>query len=205
MRRRVRLHRNLAYATRGGNIGSMIPSSGRVCLCGAWLDTLSMSQVMVRVQRAVQTREPLAVSMVNVAKLVNMRRDRLLRESVESGDLTLADGMPLVWLSRLKPRSLPERVAGIDLMYELFRLADHHALRVFLLGARVETLRRVIETVHQRYPRMIIAGCHDGYFSDERQEEVACLVRQARPDILLVAMSSPKKELFMHYHRRNVR
>ena len=175
----------------------MSASNGKVHLCGVALDALSMAQVLGRVEHAVQSRVPLAISVVNVAKLVNMRRDPLLRESVESGDLVLADGMPLVWLSRLTGRPLPERVAGIDLMFELFKLADRHGFRVYLLGARLDTLQRVVELVRREYPGLVIAGWQDGYFDDDAQERVAQAIRAAGPDILLVAMSSPKKELFM--------
>jgi N-acetylglucosaminyldiphosphoundecaprenol N-acetyl-beta-D-mannosaminyltransferase len=126
-----------------------------------------------------------------------MRTDPLLRESVECGDLVLADGMPLVWLSRLKRHPLPERVAGIDLMFELFKLADRQRLRVYLLGAHADTLSRVVEIVKCEYPHMVIAGFRDGYFRDDEQEAVAREIHAAAPDILLVAVSSPKKECFM--------
>ncbi len=173
--------------------------NGHVCVCGVMFDRVSMPQVLQRVEQAIASRMPLAISVVNVAKAVHMRTDPLLRESVTSGDLVLADGMPLVWLSKLRPgsRPLPERVAGIDLMFQLFALADRRALRVYLLGARPETLQRVVEIARDRYARMVIAGHRDGYFADEQQEAIACNIRDARPDILLVAMSSPKKELFM--------
>ncbi len=156
-----------------------------------------MDEVLARVEQALRRHERLAISVVNVAKLVNMRSDSLLRESVESGDLVLADGMPLVWLSRLKRQPLPERVAGIDLMYRLFDLANRGGFRVYFLGARREVLERVVEIARERYPGMVVAGWRDGYFTDEQQEEVAGAIRTSRADILVVAMSSPKKELFM--------
>ncbi len=169
----------------------------RVCVCGVPIDGLSMDAVVERARQAVLARTRLAISVVNVAKVVNMRHDQLLRESVTSGDLVLADGMPLVWLSRMKGQPLPERVAGIDLMFEFFKLADRHGFRVYLLGARPATLRRVVDIVHRDYPGLVVAGWQDGYFADHAQEAVAQAVRAADPDILLVAMSSPRKELFM--------
>lgn len=156
-----------------------------------------MAEVLARAERALRRRERLAISVVNVAKMVNMRSDSLLRESVESGDLVLADGMPLVWLSRLKRQPLPERVAGIDLMYRLFDLANRDGWRVYFLGARREVLDRVVEIAREHYPGMVIAGGQDGYFTDAQQAEVAGAIRAAQADILVVAMSSPKKELFM--------
>ncbi|NLX13670.1 MAG: WecB/TagA/CpsF family glycosyltransferase [Phycisphaerales bacterium] len=156
-----------------------------------------MNGVLARVEQALHRHERLAISVVNVAKLVNMRKDSVLRDCVESGDLVLADGMPLVWLSRLKRQPLPERVAGIDLMYRLFDLANRGGFRVYFLGARREILDRVVEIACERYPRMVVAGHRDGYFSEDQHEEVAGAIRASRADILLVAMSSPKKELFM--------
>lgn len=176
----------------------MSSHNGRVRLCGVGIDPLSMDEVVLRVESAISASRRLAISVINVAKLVNMQRDPLLRGSVEAGDVIVADGMPLVWLSRLKRRPLPERVAGIDLMYRLFELADRKTLRVFLLGAKPDTLDRVVEIAGRQYPRMIVAGWRDGYFTAEQEEEVARTVAEARPDILLVAMTSPKKELFMN-------
>lgn len=174
------------------------PDHGQhVCLCGAEVHALSMSQVLERVERAVSRDAHLNISVVNVAKLVNMRRDALLRASVLSGDLVLADGMPLVWLSRLRRRPLPERVAGIDLMYRLFELANQRHLRVFLLGATQEIIERVVAIARERYPGMVIAGYRNGYFSKDQEAEVADQIGASAADILLVAMTSPRKELFM--------
>lgn len=170
---------------------------GRVCLCGVPIDRVSMREVIDRVHLAILNRTPLTISVVNVAKAVNMRTDSFLRESVCSGDLVLADGMPLVWLSGMKGRPLPERVAGIDLMFEIFKLSDRHGYRLFLLGATEETLQKVVGIARRDYPGMVIAGWRNGYFDDRLQEEVAYGIRDARPDVLLVAMTSPKKELFM--------
>jgi len=169
----------------------------RVPVLGVWIDALTMPEVVERAHRAIDDGRRLAISVVNVAKLVNLRKDPLLRESVEAGDLILADGAPVVWLSRLKRKPLPERVAGIDLMFELFALADKHHLRVFLLGAKREVLETVQRLALERYPGLTIAGTQDGYFEELEEERVAELVRDSRAHILFVAMSSPKKERFM--------
>ncbi len=169
----------------------------RVIICGVALHAATMRQVTRCVEDVLQTGKSLAVGIVNVAKLVNMRRDSILRDSVESSDLVLADGAPLVWLSRLKGTPLPERIAGIDLMLELFKLADERALRVYLLGARREILERVVARAQQDYPGMVLAGRRDGYFSEAEEEGVAGDIRNAHPHFLFVAMSSPKKEIFM--------
>jgi len=170
----------------------------RVYLCGIPLDSLGMHEIVATVEQRLDAGERTAIGVVNVAKIVNMQRDRLLRESVTASDVVLADGAPLVWLSRLKRTPLPERVAGIDLMFELFKLANRRGYRVFLLGAQESTLHRVVEIARRDYPGMVVAGYQDGYFPESQEESVARAIRNARADMLFVAMSSPKKEIFLN-------
>ena len=156
-----------------------------------------MRQTIARVADRFDRGLATSISVMNVAKLVNMRSDALLREGVLTGDLILADGAPLVWLSRLKSTPLPERVAGIDLMRELLQFADDRRARVYFLGATAPVVEQVIAATRADFPRLIVAGSRDGYFSEGEQAEVAAGIRDSRPDILLVAMSSPKKEIFL--------
>lgn len=166
-------------------------------LCGVDIDPLTMREVVSTVEDSLTQGRTLAIGVVNVAKVVNMQRDSFLRESVSSSDLVLADGAPLVWLSRLKRTPLPERVAGIDLMFELLALASARGFRVFLLGATSETIERVVQIARRDYPGMTIAGYRDGYYDASQEEQVAQAVSDARAHMLFVAMTSPRKEIFM--------
>src|SRR5262249_62386924 len=73
---------------------------------------------------------------INATLIVKLGWDEGLRAAVEASDLALADGMPLIWLSRWIGPRLPERVAGIDLMAELLQEAHRQRLRAFVRGAR---------------------------------------------------------------------
>ena len=169
----------------------------RVTLCGVAIDPLTMRETVSCVENCLDRGCTLAIGVVNVAKVVNMQSDAFLRESVSSSDLVLADGAPLVWLSRLKRTPLPERVAGIDLMFELFALANARNFRVFLLGTTRETIERVVQIARTDYPGMVIAGYRDGYFDASQEHQVAREIGDSRADMLFVAMTSPKKEIFM--------
>jgi N-acetylglucosaminyldiphosphoundecaprenol N-acetyl-beta-D-mannosaminyltransferase len=95
---------------------------------------------------------------------------------------------------------LPERVAGIDLMSELLDLAERERYRVYVLGARADVLERAIANIRDRHPHLKLAGRRDGYFADEEAEAVAAEVRAAAPDIVFLAMSSPRKEYWIAEH-----
>lgn len=166
-------------------------------LLGVPVHAASFRDVLDACGRAVRSRERLGIAMVNVAKLVNMRRDPLLRRAVVGRDLVLADGMAVVWASRLLGEPLPERVAGIDLFQELLSLAEREGFSVYVLGARTAVLEQALERIRREHPELRIVGSRDGYFRDEEQQDVAEAIRQAQPDLLFVAISSPRKEMFL--------
>ncbi len=166
-------------------------------LYGFEIDAVTAGQALDRVEGAITTRAPLLVGVVNAAKIVNSRRDPVLRQSVRQADLILADGMAVVWASRLVGRPLPERVAGIDLMEGMLRRGALRGWRFFCLGATEEVNAAACAWIAAHHPGVVLAGRHHGYFSREEEPEVVAAIREAAPDVLLVAMSSPKKEDFL--------
>jgi N-acetylglucosaminyldiphosphoundecaprenol N-acetyl-beta-D-mannosaminyltransferase len=166
-------------------------------LLGVPIDALTLQEVLDRVEGAISSRVSLHISVVNAAKLANMRRDALLRDDVLSGDLILADGISLVWASRLLGQPLPERVAGIDLMHAMLERASRYGWSVYCLGASQDVLAQAMARIAADYPGVRLAGCRNGYFSSTEEAEVGQAIAEAAPDILLVAMSSPKKEQFL--------
>lgn len=169
----------------------------RAEVLGVPLHAARMDQAVEACRRAVVERRPLTIGVVNAAKLVHMRDDPLLRRSVLSSDLVLADGQAVVWASRLLGSPLPERVAGIDLFQELLALADREGFTLYLLGGREEVVQDVAQRIRESYPSARIAGLRNGYFEESEEAQIAKDIATADPDILFVAISTPKKELFL--------
>jgi len=161
------------------------------------VNSLTMEELLLLTDRCIACRDQLLLGVVNVAKLVNCRKDVELRSSLMEADIVLADGLPIIWLSRILGNPLPERVAGIDVMYELLKIANKKLYRVYFLGAKSEVLQKMIRTIQQDYPGIPIAGYRDGYFDESEEQMVAEDIEKSRADILFVGMSSPKKENFL--------
>jgi len=107
----------------------------RCRILGLDIDALTLSQVCEQCQRAVVEAKPLTIGVVNAAKLVRARDDISLREAIIGCDLVLADGMSVVWASRLLGERLPERVAGIVRIETVLGLPDiRHAVPVGIFG-----------------------------------------------------------------------
>jgi len=180
------------------NLSSKYPT---VKLLGINVFALRMDNVLDIANEHITTREKLSIGVVNVAKIVNAQKNEELRAALGEADLVLADGAPIVWLSRILGVTLPERVAGIDIMYKLLQEANEKHYRVYFLGAKPEVLQKVIRNVQRDYPGIRIVGYKDGYFDSGQEQSVAESICSSEADILFVAISSPKKEIFLRRWR----
>lgn len=165
-------------------------------LFGIPIAAVTMGEALDAVAHAIEQRRRLQIGVVNAAKIVNMRRDPELRDDVLASDVIFADGMAVVWASRVLGRPLPERVTGIDLMTGILERSAERGWRVYCLGATPEVLEGAVAEMHRRYGT-VVAGSHHGYFGAGEEEHVAEDVAHSHADVLFVAMTSPKKERFL--------
>jgi N-acetylglucosaminyldiphosphoundecaprenol N-acetyl-beta-D-mannosaminyltransferase len=169
----------------------------RASFLGCVFDRVEMKEAVERCRDVIEARGFAQHMSVNAAKLIAMRDDPRLRALVRDCELITADGQSVVWASRLIGDPLPARVAGIDLMHQLLKLAEERRYRVFILGARREVLEAAVKRLRDLHPALPIAGYRDGYFSESEEDAVAAEIRRADADILFVAMSSPRKEYWL--------
>ncbi|KKO65111.1 WecB/TagA/CpsF family glycosyltransferase [Janthinobacterium lividum] len=171
--------------------------SARITMMGCQIDNLTMEETLQKVEGFIQSGHPHQHVVVNVDKLVKAERDAELRRIINDCALINADGMPVVWASRLLGKPLKERVAGVDLFEALMRRSADKQWRVYLLGAREEVVSEVKRLYELKYPGLTVAGYRNGYWSAEEEPGVVAQITEARADLLFVAISSPKKEHFL--------
>lgn len=161
------------------------------------IDALTMTDVVAAVASAIETRERLLIGVVNAAKMVKMQRDSALRRAVLGADMILADGMSVVWASRLVRAPLPERVAGIDLMVRVLELCNEKQYRVFCLGATEEVLAALRIVIARDYPGVQLVGSRNGYYDASEEPAIANQISDTNADVLFAGMTSPRKETFL--------
>jgi N-acetylglucosaminyldiphosphoundecaprenol N-acetyl-beta-D-mannosaminyltransferase len=130
-----------------------------------------------------------------------MRNDPVLRRDVVESDIVSPDGMGIVWGARLLGVPLRERVTGIDLMLALLAMSEREGFRPYILGAEPAVLQTACEAIKAKHPHLTFAGTHHGYFSNEEAPEIVESIRSCNADLLFVAMSTPRKEQFLHRYR----
>jgi N-acetylglucosaminyldiphosphoundecaprenol N-acetyl-beta-D-mannosaminyltransferase len=176
------------------------PPAVRHELFGCRVDALTMDETVQWCDECIAAGVFCQHMALNTAKLVAVQRDNGLRCAVNESALVTADGQGVVWASRLLGHPLPERVTGIDLLGRLLVLAAEQGYPVFVLGARRDVLDRALDVMRVRHPALLIAGSHDGYFSEEETPAICEEIRRSGALLLFVAMSTPRKELFLRDH-----
>ena len=171
---------------------------------GAPLHALSMAETIGLAEESMQTRTPLLHTVVNVAKLVTMRNNAELREDVASADVINVDGIGVLWGARLLGVGIDERVAGVDVMTEMFALCASKGYRPFLLGAEQHVLDAMAAELGRRYPALVVARMQHGYFAVEQEADVIAAINASGADCLFVALPTPRKERFLKRYRNEL-
>ena len=164
---------------------------------GCRLSPIGTAEVLTAVDRAVQERRPLLHAVLNAAKVVHAARDERFRRLLNSFDLVQADGMSIVWASRLILGRRVPRLAGADLMPLLLGHAERRGYRVYFLGATDEVLGLMRERLARRFPALRVAGAQHGYFPASAEPDVARGIAAAGTDLRFVGMPTPRKETFL--------
>lgn len=140
-----------------------------------------------------------AVFTPNVDHVMLAEKNDLLRAAYSRANLSLADGVPIVWASRLIRPGLPAKVSGSDLLVPLMQLAGERAWRVYILGGATGVAAEAARMFTERYG-VTIVGVDDaeiGLSATPAERDVVARIIAANPSLLVVALGSPKQELFI--------
>jgi N-acetylglucosaminyldiphosphoundecaprenol N-acetyl-beta-D-mannosaminyltransferase len=171
--------------------------SNRVEFLGVEFDPLTLHGTVDAIFNLIERGDRGWLCTVNVAILMTMRDDTFLHRFVKCAAFRVADGMPIIWATRLRGTPLPERVTGCDLVDLLCKRAAATGRSVYFLGSKQEIVERVAARLTERHPALTLAGIADGYFGEDEAAERARAVGESGATILIVAMGVPRQERFI--------
>lgn len=149
-----------------------------------------------RAAAAVTRGAPFRIAVTNHNKCFLAVRDPELRAFLEEADLVVAESSA-AWACRLLGRNGVGSAWGSVLMERLLERADRERWSVYLLGAGPDVVSRLADRLARERPGIRLVGARDGYFGPEEADERRARIREARPDLLLVGMGSPRQEHFI--------
>lgn len=164
-----------------------------------------MAETLAKIKTAIENKNQLHHVVINAAKIVALQSDSELKESVNSSDIINIDGQAVVWAARFLNLPAKERVSGIDLMINLVEMAHQNNYKIYLLGAKEEVVSSLTEIYQKKYGETLIAGYRNGYFSEEDEKKIITEIVHSKPDMLFVAISSPKKENLLFQYKEELK
>lgn len=179
-------------------IGKGLPLERRNLL-GCPLDVLSPEQILSRIHGAVRSSDRVRVEGLNVSKIIQARRDRMLLAALEEAEIVHLDGIGVALGGRILGYRLPARRTGCDLMLDLMPQAAREGYRVYFLGATAEVVLQMAARLRCQFPGLQVVGARDGYFNADEEPAVVRDIRSKSVDLLFVGISSPKKETFVNH------
>lgn len=185
------------------------PLEAPVTILGVPFSDITLAQTIERIEQMIHSRRSHYIVTANVDFLVQARSDVELHRILVEADVVLCDGQPLVWASRWLGHSLPERVAGSDLVPLLIKLSAERGYRVFFLGGSSEVAAQAAQNMQSLYPALKICGHYSPPYNpllEMDHDDIAERIRAAQPDLLFVSLGCPKAEkwMFMHYRSLGV-
>ena len=168
------------------------------------VDAITMIETLERIEGSITLNKQIHHTVVNAGKVVLMQTDKELEKSVVEADVINADGQAIVWAANLLGHNLPERVSGIDLMEGLVKRSFEKGYKCFFFGSTEEVVTKLVNIYKMQYSEDIIAGFRNGYFEKEDEKKIARQIAESGANILFVAITSPKKEIFLNTNKKQL-
>lgn len=158
------------------------------------VNTIGSNEAISNVEFAIKNNRNFHIITINPEMIMNAQKNSDFKEVLKNSDLNLPDGVGVKIALKFKKINI-DQVRGIDFSRELIKLAANNNYRLALLGAKEEVIKKAKENILAKYPNLNIVYTRNGYFKDDT--EIINEIKQAKPQIILVGLGSPRQEEFI--------
>lgn len=168
------------------------------------VDNLTMDEALDAIDALIKKNNNSYVVTPNVDHIVQLETNRELQDVYANAALILTDGKPLLWIAKWYGTPIKEKLSGSDLFPLLCERAAKRGYKMFFLGAAEGVAAKAAENLAKRYQGLQVVGTYSPPFgfekNQEEMEKIISMVKEAKPDILIVGLGCPKQEKFMYHH-----
>ena len=178
----------------------------RYPILNIWTDAITMDDALHQVSNYIETGDrPHTIFATNPEKNYSVPKDPFLYDCFRNADLLLPDGIGMVLGARMLHGATLSRVPGCEFMQETCSLSARNGYRIFIYGAREEVNKGAVDILKERLPGLQIVGRCNGYWPEDRMEELIEKINASKADILFLALGSPKQEKWFANHKNKLK
>lgn len=169
----------------------------RINISNCPVDCVTLTEASQYLQENYNCGKTVTVVGVNALAVVTAQKDINFRNALKSIDLNVPDGFWLQVAARYLGYPTTHHSPIVKMTYNLLSVMRKKKARVFLLGARDNVVRAASDEITRRFPGLKTAGTRNGYFEESEEQEIVDEINKSKAQIILIGISSPKRELFM--------
>lgn len=174
----------------------------RINFLNTQIDNLTMDEAIIKIDEFIQNHLYNYVVTPNLDHIVMLEKDKVFFAAYENASLIVADGKPLIWISKFLGRPIKEKISGSDLFPRICELSAKKGYKIFILGAKNGVAERAAKNLSLKYSGLNFCGTYSPTFGFENisteMEFIKQLILKVKPDILAVSLGSPKGEKFIY-------
>lgn len=171
--------------------------SERIKILGVPVDMVDYDEALSRFKVFVEKEGVSLIVTPNSEIVINAGKSPELMDAIKQAEMVIPDGIGLVYASKILKHPMKERVTGIDFLGRALEHLAQTGKSVFLFGSKPGIAEKAAEKMKETYPGLKVVGTRNGYFKQEEEEAILEEINAAEPDLLCVALGSPKQELFV--------
>jgi len=178
-------------------------------ILGTRIDMVQIPDVIQRIEKWIaEKHDSNYICLANVNTVVESKKNNLLEKAMNSSSLSVCDGMPFVWIGRLKGFNLKRRVYGPELMDKFIEISSNKGYKNYFYGSTDEVCGKLIFNLKKKYRNLEVVGNYSPPFrplTKEEGREVAENINSSGADVVWVGIGSPKQEIWMHEFKSHIK
>lgn len=174
-----------------------------VTVAGINFNNLKMEELLELLNDRIKNKQKTIITPVNVDCIVKTNESRWYWNFISKSDYVLADGMPIVWISKLSGKPLKQRITGADLLLEISKISSRYNWKIFLYGSGEGVGKRAMDNLNCMHKNENVVGAHSPPYRDlnpdEGEDEIQ-LINSYRPDVIFVGLGALKQERWIEHN-----
>lgn len=176
----------------------------KVNIINVFFDAITMEAAVNKAIDFLKSEDTNLIFTANPEIVMAANKDNQFLEVINRGDLVVADGVGVVIGSKWLGQPLPERVAGYDLVQNIFTFMKDTEYTVYFFGAAKGIAEMASKKMQEVHKGLKIVGVHDGYFDQEEEKRILQEINLLKPNMLLIGTGAPRQEKWLHQNKEHL-
>ncbi|MBR4892994.1 MAG: WecB/TagA/CpsF family glycosyltransferase [Clostridia bacterium] len=172
-------------------------------ILGVRIDKVNIKEAILKIKEFIKGDKACSVFTPNSEIIYLAKDDEEFKNILNNSDLNTADGIGVVYASKILKNPIDERVAGYDIACALLPYLNENKLKLFLFGGKEGVGERAKENILKKYPDIDICGIENGYF--ESSKKIIDSINEKEPDVVFVCLGAPKQEKWINEYKKELK